>query len=123
MYVRNEDGPKAIKYYSAETQKILTSRNYCFLSLSEKDDPPLEGITVAPDVLCEGVSRGCALPMSLDMQRIISESQKRKQEDEIDIDKPQKTQGRHPNYKQMNDPFSEEEEVEEKKSQDGYQWR
>lgn len=111
MYVGYEDGPKAIKYYSAETRKILTSRNYRFLSLLEKEDPPPEGIVVAPDVPREGESRGCALPMSLDTQRTVSKSQKRKHEDQYN--EPRKTRGKRPNYKQMNDPFSEEEEVEE----------
>ena len=65
-YVGYEDGPKAIKFYNAETRKILTLRNFHFLSLSEIADPPPEGIVVAPDVPREGESRGCALPSSYD---------------------------------------------------------
>ena len=52
-YVGYEEGPKAIKYYNAETRKVLTSRNFRFLS------PPIgipspEAIVVAPDVRREG---------------------------------------------------------------------
>jgi hypothetical protein len=34
-YVGFEDGPKAVKYYNAETRKVLTSCNFCFLSPPE----------------------------------------------------------------------------------------
>ena len=32
VYVGSEDGPKAIKYYCAESRSILTSRNFRFLT-------------------------------------------------------------------------------------------
>jgi len=41
-YVGCEDGPKAIKYYSAETRKVLISRNFRFLNLSDKEIPQAE---------------------------------------------------------------------------------
>lgn len=89
IYVGYEDGPKAIKFYNAETRKILTTRNFRFLSLSEMKDPPPEGIVVTPDVPHEGESRGCTLPLSCDTQRIVSRSQKRKREEEKN--EPRKT--------------------------------
>ena len=108
-YVRYEDGPKAIKYYSAESRKILTSRNYRFLSLSSESDTPPEGIVVAPDILREGESREDAQPSSTDTQRIVSVN-KRRREEEIDVNAPRKTCGKRPDYRHMNDPFSDEEE-------------
>jgi hypothetical protein len=52
-YVRFEDGPQAVKYYTADTKKVLTSRNYHLLT------PPVKGpthdtIKVAPDAQHEG---------------------------------------------------------------------
>ena len=61
-FVGFEDGPKAVKYYDAETRQILTSRNYRFLSPQE--DSPTEEIVVAPDVLREGELRGSTQPHS-----------------------------------------------------------
>jgi hypothetical protein len=51
-YIGFEDGSQAVKYYNAETCKILTSRNFQFLNLPT---PSPEGIEVAPpNVLLEG---------------------------------------------------------------------
>ena len=54
------DRNKAVKYFNLESQKILTSRCYCFLTLS--DQPLLLNngikIEIAPDVLHEGESSG-----------------------------------------------------------------
>ena len=46
-YVGFDDGSKSILYYNAKTRKVLTSRNYRFLSITNKT--PLEEIVVAPD--------------------------------------------------------------------------
>ena len=48
-YLGFEDGSKS---YNAETRKVLTSQNYCFLNITEKDPP--EEIEVAPKLLHEG---------------------------------------------------------------------
>ena len=47
-YVRYEDEPKAIKYYSADTQKILVSQKICFLNLPDKTTLPAD-IIIDPD--------------------------------------------------------------------------
>ena len=60
MYVGFDDGSKSIKYFNAETRKILTSRNYCFLSNIENDPP--EEIVVAPDLPREGELTEGTLP-------------------------------------------------------------
>jgi hypothetical protein len=55
-----DDGSKSVKYYTAETQSVLTSRNFCFLEPSDLD-AILEQLSIAPDdVLCEGESMGDA---------------------------------------------------------------
>jgi hypothetical protein len=56
-YVGFKDGPRAIKYYNMESWKVLTLRNFCFLS--SRKDPSPEPIEVdAPDVPHEGELRG-----------------------------------------------------------------
>lgn len=56
-----DDGSKSIQYYNAETRKVLTSRNFHFLSLST-DMPPASGEN--PDAPHEGESQGSTLPTS-----------------------------------------------------------
>jgi hypothetical protein len=57
IYVGHEDGPQAIEYYNAEVQKVLTSRNYRFLT-PQKESPSPNVIVVAPDAQCEGERAG-----------------------------------------------------------------
>jgi hypothetical protein len=57
VYIGYDDGSKSVKYYNAEMQKILTSRNYRFLTLPIEETPP-EQIEVTPDTPCEGESKG-----------------------------------------------------------------
>ena len=47
-YMGYEDGPKAIKYYSAETCKVLISQNFRFLNLSN-EEIPIQDIIVNPE--------------------------------------------------------------------------
>ena len=72
-YVGFDDGSKSVKYYNAETRKILTSRNFCFLSINNKT--PLEEIVVAPEIPHEGEMQENMLPTG-------SNSQKRECEEE-----------------------------------------
>ena len=76
-YVGFEDGPRAVKYYNVATRKVLTSRNYRFLTPPDTDPPP-EELEVAPDLPREGELRGSALPSST----MKSVSSKRKQPEE-----------------------------------------
>src|SRR6266700_4907956 len=57
VFVGYDDGSKSVKYYNAETHKILTSRNYRFLSLTNDETPP-EPIAITPDAHGEGESEG-----------------------------------------------------------------
>jgi hypothetical protein len=56
-YVGYEEGPKAIKYYNAEMNKVLSSRNFRFLSLPNGSTLP-EDIVVAPDGQRKGERMG-----------------------------------------------------------------
>ena len=65
-FVGFEDGLKAMKYYNAESQKILILRNFRFLS-PQANSPP-EEIVLTPDVLREGESGKSAQPSSDEKQ-------------------------------------------------------
>ena len=71
-YVDYDDGSQSVKFYNAETRKILTSRNFRFLMLPEKTSPP-EDIEVAPDAPHEGETEGearmCTTHNDCDSQR------------------------------------------------------
>jgi hypothetical protein len=53
VFMGYDDGSKAIKYYNAEMRKVLTSRNFRFLSLTDSVTPP-EPIQIIPDAPLEG---------------------------------------------------------------------
>jgi hypothetical protein len=57
IFVGYDDGSKSIKYFNAETRKVLTSRNVRFLALTDNETPP-EPIVVLPDAPDEGESEG-----------------------------------------------------------------
>ena len=60
----HDDGPQAIKYFNAEVQKVLTSRNYLFLTPQENAPSP-NVIMVTPNTQCEGEDeRTSALSLS-----------------------------------------------------------
>ena len=89
-YVGFKDGPRAVKYYNMATRKVLTSRNYRFLTPPDTDPPP-EEIEVVPNLPREGESRGSALPSST--MKSVSSKRKQPEEDMLDSDSPQKTRG------------------------------
>jgi len=63
VFVGYDDGSKSIKYYNVETRKVLTSRNFCFLSLTNDYTPPAP-IEVLPDAPIEGEPERSTLPTS-----------------------------------------------------------
>ena len=140
IYVGHEDGPQAIKYFNAEVRKVLTSRNYRFLTPQENAPLP-DVIVVAPDAQCEGEEKRVSAPsssdvpledgqlgdMHLDDVPIRDEQsnadpqpkgnsngdslkRKRRPEEEEPMDAPWKTRGVKHDYRQMNDPFQENED-------------
>ena len=63
ILVSYDEGSSSVKYYSAHTKRIRTSRNYHFLSLSNQPPPepePME-IDIVPEVLHER-EKGNAVP-------------------------------------------------------------
>jgi hypothetical protein len=100
-----DDGSKSIKYYNAETRKILTSRNFRFLSLTSDNTPP-EPIAIIPDAPGEGESEGSTQPTSGNN----SDSLKWKQSEEEDPQKRRRTRGIHVDYQYLQNPFPDEED-------------
>src|ERR1700678_1646267 len=76
IFVGYDDGSKSIKYYNAETRKVLTSRNIRFLSLTDSEPPP-EPMVILPDGPREGEPGSSTLPTS---ENTSDDSLKRKRE-------------------------------------------
>jgi len=57
MFIGFDDGAKAVRYYNPDSCKVLTSRNFCFLTLDDKGSCDDE-IVVAPDISREGELEG-----------------------------------------------------------------
>ena len=131
MFVGYNDGSKSVLYYSAQTRKILTSRNFCFLTLPNNPSPT-EPIGIMPDVWPEGVNVVNMPQSSMNLlenegeNTSINPSEKYKP---ADLNKNQSNQNKrkeieaeeHPgnnprklrprskvDYMQLNDPFSDE---------------
>jgi hypothetical protein len=120
IFVSFDDGSKAIKYFNPETQRVLTSRNYKFLThLLEKSGTPepihidlpsavpregehdggdLNHITLQPESQCTHKEREHEEP------RIEGEQEKRS--------RPQRNlrQKAPVNYQRLNNPFEEEDD-------------
>jgi transposase InsO family protein len=125
-YVGFDDDPKAIKYYTAETKKVLTSRNYHFLSPPET--PLHDTIVVTPDEQCEGEWEDALSPGGVQNSdapktpgnknhedTTDSESLKRKRSAEeirSDAESPRKTRGICTDYRKLNDPYTHRLEKE-----------
>ena len=102
VYVGYEDGSKSIKYYIADKRKILTSRNYRFLSTTNSSPP--EEIVVAPDLPHEGEMEEGMLPIG-------SNSQKRKR---VDEEEPMSSKrAKRVDYQYLNDPFTDDDEEDQ----------
>jgi transposase InsO family protein len=108
-YVGYDDGSKSIKYYNAETRKVLNSRNYRFLYVN-KESPP-EEIEVAPDLPHEGETVDDMLPTG-------SNSQKRKRVEEEEQLPRSNKRAKRVDYRYLNDPF--EDEIEEENENQPY---
>jgi hypothetical protein len=62
LFVGFDDGTKVVKYYSPESQKILISRNYHFLTLPDTPLAVTKGIEIhMPDMQHEGEATGSRL--------------------------------------------------------------
>jgi Reverse transcriptase (RNA-dependent DNA polymerase) len=130
VYVGFDDGARAVRYYNAETRKVLTSRNFRNITPPDQPTPP-EPIELTPDMPHEGEIGGNMPPMGVtgsdDRTHDLEPKRKRKRneiEEDVDIDAPRKTRGIRTNYQNLtrgirtehqnlHDPFSEELEEEE----------
>ena len=130
IYVGFDDGAKAVKYYNAETRKILTSRN--FRHLNPQPEKPPEPIIITPSERPEGESGNARKDIPLlgvnDSEGTNQDQpgkRKRKRRDDdnetpVDISQPRKTRGIRTDYRQLSnwgnqaefleDPFDEGDE-------------
>jgi hypothetical protein len=90
-------------YYNAESKKILSSQNYTFLI--EKEPQPSEEIVISDTPSREGEREKYS---AREKEETTRTNQKHKQAEE-DGDKPRKTRGRRQDYRQLADPWSDEE--------------
>ena len=100
-YVGFDDGSKSVLYYNAETRRVLTSRNYRFLSITDKTPP--EEIVVAPDIPHEGEMDRSTLPTGGD-----SRKRKRGEEDVPEI--LGKRAKMRVDYRYLDDPYWDKED-------------
>ena len=120
VYIGYDNGAKAVKYYNAATQNVLTSHNYHYLTPS--DPTPSEEIEVALDQphggeLGENVPPPPTGITGMDEPTHNLEAKKRKQtnndiDGDINIDEPRRMRGIHTDYRHLNDPFSDEKDEE-----------
>ena len=112
-YVGHDDGSNSVKYYHPESCKILTSRNFHFLNISNSKPALQENIEIfspSDDALHEG-GRSVGID-NTDMQghgSILKNTHKRKRADE-ELVEPRKMRGNQVNYKKLHDLFSDEED-------------
>ena len=106
IFVGYDDGSNSVKYYNPETRKVLTSRNFRFLSLSN-DPSPLEPIAIMPGPSCEGEGERDT-PMSTGSKE--GDSLKRKREEEENQNRQRRTRGIRIDYRYLQNPFPDEEE-------------
>src|ERR1700733_5578214 len=105
VFMGYDDGSKSIKCYNAETHKVLTSRNFRFLSLTHDETPP-EPIEVIPDAPLEGEPERSTLPTSGNN----SDSLKRKRDEEEEPQEPRRTRGIRVDYRHLQNPFPDEDD-------------
>src|ERR1700722_18674798 len=63
IYVGYDDGLNSVKYYNAETRKVLTSQNFKSLELPREQKFP-EPVVITPNIPHEGESRADHMPQS-----------------------------------------------------------
>ena len=119
-YIGHDDGSKAIKYYQADSRKILISRNFRFLSLSESPEiTSTDTIRITLDTSPAAIREGGDGGMSThghggngDIET--QDTYKRKW---AEIDQPRKTRGNRVDYQKLHDPFSDHEDGDEQNYQ------
>ena len=121
-YVGYNDASKSVLYYNAETQKVLTSCNYVFLTLREKE--PDEEIVVKLTPTHEGEYeetnvRGVKIskePAILNKPAEPDANCKRKEPPRQN--EPCQTRGIQKDYRQLANPFTLENETDDEEKDD-----
>ncbi len=112
-YVGTNDASDLVLYYNAETKKILTSRNYKFLTEQKE---AAEEIAVSPTREGEheddarGINTRVDNTPSSEKSKEKNDSRKRKAQPEENS--PRKTRGIRKDYRKLADPFSSDDEDE-----------
>ena len=113
IFVGYDDGSKSVMYYNKETRRVLTSRNFRFLSLHDSETPPEpDAMTPMPG---EGEYGDRAQPNGDKLQpKENTESRKRKlvEEEEEQPSNKRLTRGIKMDYKNLQDPFPDEDDEE-----------
>jgi hypothetical protein len=108
-YVGFDYGAKAVKYYNAETRKILTSRNYCHINPPPEMPPVPNIITPSPqhegepeisDMLLPGVNDSEGTNQDQPGKR---KRKRREEETPVNMDEPRMTHGIRTDYKCLNE--------------------
>jgi hypothetical protein len=113
-YIGYIDASKSVLYYNAEMCKVLTSRNYVFLTTREPDPP--EEIIIEDTPTHEGEREDTARRVEENTHEAPTEPKgptepnaSRKRKEPPVQDEPRRTRGICKNYQQLADPFSLEE--------------
>ena len=103
-----DDGSKSVLYYSAETHKVLTSRNYHFLDPSDSILEPEQLLVIPDDAVREGEPRNDVWNIT-DAEAGPSGPLKCKCEDNVEGSLKRQTRGKKVDYGHLHDPFSDKE--------------
>jgi hypothetical protein len=117
IFVGYDDGSKSIKYYNSDTRRVLTSRNYQFLTNLPKEPGTPEPIQVdlSPAVPHEGEHDNGDYNLST-LQSGSQRNQKRYREEPQNEDETtqRKLRKKTPvDYRRLNDPFTDEDKEDE----------
>lgn len=114
LFLGYDDGSKAIKYFNSETRRIMTSRNFRFLT-PPSESPPEPMAIILHDAQVEGEREGNALRSNGSNEGAIGEKRKRNVSDiGGEEGPPRKLRDKaRINYRYLNDPFPDEEKTNE----------
>ena len=108
-YVGYNDGSKSIKYYNADTKRVLTSRNFHFIKdMDQNQETPSENIIIdpAPALQHEGEFGG-NMPQAGKLSGLKQRREMSVLDDETVKEPARKLRANlHVNYRYLNDPFT-----------------
>ena len=109
-YVGFDDGPKAVKYYNAETRKVLITQNFWNLD-PPAQEPPFKSIEVASELPHKREPRGSmpqfgAMRPGIEKESVIASNDR--MEETPGRAKTHHMWGNRPDYHFLDNPFSDE---------------